>query len=78
MLGLKVWLDTPGFITFECGGDSRLVVSKSSANSTDTSTKVSWRVTDVGTVDGVADIGFAIVAWFTDPAGDSTAGVLRA
>ena len=88
-IGLPIWLETPDFVTFECGGDSRLVVTKSSENSTDLGTKVSWRVDDLeaevadlrargvtiddvpaaGTVDGVADLGFASVAWFSDPAG---------
>jgi hypothetical protein len=26
---------------------------------------------DLGTVDGVADVGFALAAWFVDPAGNS-------
>jgi hypothetical protein len=26
---------------------------------------------ELGTVDGVADVGFALAAWFVDPAGNS-------
>jgi catechol-2,3-dioxygenase len=90
-IGLDVLLDTEQFVTFRCGGDSRLVVTRSSTGSADEATKASWRVTDIatqvadlrrrgveiqdfpdlGTVDGVADVGFALAAWFVDPAGNS-------
>ena len=86
-VGLEIVLESDQFITFRCGGDSRLVVTKSSAGSADRATKASWRVTDLaaevadlrargvdiddlpelGTIDGIADIGFAYAAWFTDP-----------
>jgi len=86
-LGLAVLVEDEQFLTFRCGGDSRLVVTKSTAGTADTATKASWRVADLaaevaelrargvpiqdlpelGTVDGIADIGFALAAWFTDP-----------
>jgi catechol 2,3-dioxygenase-like lactoylglutathione lyase family enzyme len=86
-LGLEVLLDTEEFLTFKCGGDSRLVVTKSTTGTADAATKACWRVDDIasevtqlrargvkiadlpglGTVDGIADIGFALAAWFTDP-----------
>ena len=86
-LGLEVLLDTEEFLTFQCGGDSRLVVTKSTTGTADQATKASWRVDNIasevaqlrargvkiedipglGTVDGIADIGFALAAWFTDP-----------
>lgn len=86
-LGLDVLLETEQFLTFRCGGDSRLVVTKSTTGTADTATKASWRVDNIArevaqlkargveiedlpelnTVDGVADIGFALAAWFTDP-----------
>jgi hypothetical protein len=76
------------FVTFGCGGDSRLVVTKSTTGTAETVTKASWRVDDLagevaelrargvqlqdlpelGTVDGIADLGFALGAWFIDPA----------
>ena len=87
ILGLEVLLDTEEFLTFQCGGDSRLVVTKSTTGTADQATKASWRVDNIasevaqlrargvkiedipglGTVDGIADIGFALAAWFTDP-----------
>jgi catechol-2,3-dioxygenase len=92
-VGLKILIDTDDFVTFQCGGDSRLVVTRASAPSRDEQTKASWRVDDVAaevaelrargveiaeyhepgleTTDGVADIGFALSAWFVDPAGNS-------
>jgi catechol-2,3-dioxygenase len=86
-LGLPVLLEDEQFVTFGCGGDSRLVVTKSTTGTADQTTKASWRVDDLagevadlrargvqiqdlpdlGTVDGVADIGFALAAWFVDP-----------
>jgi len=86
-IGLEIILDSDQFVTFRCGGDSRLVVTKSSTGTADQATKASWRVTDLAaevanlrargvdiddlpelnTIDGIADIGFAYAAWFTDP-----------
>jgi catechol 2,3-dioxygenase-like lactoylglutathione lyase family enzyme len=86
-LGLEVLLEDPQFLTFACGGDSRLVVTHSTTGTADAATKASWRVDDLagevawlrargvrvqdlpelGTVDGVADLGFALGAWFVDP-----------
>jgi catechol 2,3-dioxygenase-like lactoylglutathione lyase family enzyme len=45
-LGLEVLLETGQFLTFRCGGDSRLVVTKSTTGTADTATKASWRVDD--------------------------------
>jgi|SRR5262245_591049 len=91
-VGLELLFESDEFVTFNCGGDSRLVITKSSAGSSDEQTKASWRVEDVAaevaelrsrgveiaeydypelkTVDGVADVGFALSAWFIDPAGN--------
>jgi catechol-2,3-dioxygenase len=92
-LGLEVLLDSDDFLTFRCGGDSRLVVSRSSTGTSDPQTKASWRVSDLAaevaelrsrgvqledldepglpTVDGIADVGFALAAWLVDPHGNS-------
>jgi catechol-2,3-dioxygenase len=86
-LGLEVLLEDQQFLTFRCGGNSRLVVTKSTTGTADEATKASWRVDNIAsevaelrargveiqdlaelnTVDGIADIGFALAAWFTDP-----------
>jgi catechol-2,3-dioxygenase len=86
-LGLPLLLEDEQFLTFACGGDSRLVVTHSTTGTREEATKASWRVDDLagevaelrargvplqelpelGTVDGVADIGFALAAWFIDP-----------
>ncbi|MGH9287894.1 MAG: VOC family protein [Acidimicrobiales bacterium] len=92
-VGLDVLIESDDFVTFACGGDSRLVVTRTSAPSSEQQTKASWRVTDVAaevaelrargvevadydepylkTIDGVADVGFALSAWFVDPGGNS-------
>jgi catechol-2,3-dioxygenase len=97
-IGLEILLDTDDFVTFSCGGDSRLVITKSTSGTTEQQTKASWRVEDIAaevadlrsrgidvaeydnpglkTVDGVADVGFALAAWFVDPSGN-TIGLLQ-
>src|SRR5262245_37717294 len=97
-LGLGTLIETDDFVTFACGGDSRLVITRSSTGSTEDQTKASWRVGDLvaevaelrsrgvevveydgpspTTVDGVADLGFALSAWFVDPSGN-TIGLLE-
>jgi catechol-2,3-dioxygenase len=92
-IGLEILFESDDFLTFRCGGDSRLVVTRSSTGTTDPQTKASWRVSDLAaevaelrsrgveveeydepglkTVDGVADVGFALAAWLVDPHGNS-------
>jgi hypothetical protein len=43
-LGLQVLLEDEQFLTFRCGGDSRLVVTKSSSGTREQATKASWRM----------------------------------
>jgi catechol-2,3-dioxygenase len=92
-IGLQVLIESDDFLTFGCGGDSRLVVTRSSSGTSEPQTKASWRVSDVAaevaelrsrgvefeeydgpglkTVDGIADVGFALAAWLVDPHGNS-------
>ena len=87
---MKVINSGPGVLSFKCGGDSELTVTKSSVGTKDDQTQAAFRVKDVRaevadlrrrgvkiedydlpgikTVDGIADIGFAWMAWFIDPA----------
>jgi catechol-2,3-dioxygenase len=98
MIGLEVLIQSDDFVTFRCGGDSRLVFTSTTAPSGERQTKASWRVDDVAaevaelrargvavadydepglkTTNGVADVGFALSAWFVDP-GDNTIGLLQ-
>jgi hypothetical protein len=97
-VGLEVLIESDDFVTFRCGGDSRLVVTRTSTPSTEQTTSASWRVDDVAvevanlrargvdvidydepglqTTEGVADVGFALSAWFVDPGGN-TIGMLQ-
>jgi catechol 2,3-dioxygenase-like lactoylglutathione lyase family enzyme len=97
-IGLESLIENDDFLTFKCGGDSRLVLTKSSTGSTEEQTKASWRVDDLAaelaelrsrgveieeydgpglkTVDGIADVGFALSAWFVDP-DRNTIGLLQ-
>jgi catechol-2,3-dioxygenase len=92
-IGLEVLIESDDFLTFKCGGDSRLVVTRSSTGTAESQTKASWRVSDIAaevaelrsrgvelqeydepglkTVGGIADVGFALAAWFVDPHGNS-------
>ena len=92
-VGLEVVLESDDFLTFRCGGDSRLVVTRSSSGTSEPQTKASWRVSNLAaevtelrsrgvaleeydepglkTVDGIADVGFALAAWLVDPDGNS-------
>jgi catechol-2,3-dioxygenase len=46
-IGLEVLIESDDYLTFECGGNSRLVVTRSSAGTSESQTKASWRVTDL-------------------------------
>jgi predicted enzyme related to lactoylglutathione lyase len=46
-IGLQVLSEDSGSVTFKCGGDSRLVISKSTAGTSDEQTQASFRVADV-------------------------------
>ena len=46
-IGLEVLIESDDFLTFRCGGDSRLVVTRSSTGTTEPQTKASWRVSDL-------------------------------
>ncbi len=46
-IGLEVLIESDDFLTFKCGGDSRLVVSRSDTGTSESQTKASWRVEDI-------------------------------
>jgi catechol-2,3-dioxygenase len=97
-LGLEVLVRSDEALTFKCGGESRLTVTKSTTGTADEQTQAAWRVDDLAselrelrargvrveeydqpglkTVDGVADLGFALAAWITDPGGNCL-GILQ-
>ena len=88
-LGLEILDESEEAITYKCGGDSQLAVTKSTTGTADEQTQAGWRVTDLAaeltelrsrgveiqeydmpglkTVEGVADLGFALIAWIVDP-----------
>jgi catechol 2,3-dioxygenase-like lactoylglutathione lyase family enzyme len=97
-VGLKILIDSPEGVSFQCGGESRLTITKSTTGTADSQTQASWRVNDIEaelaelrsrgvkieeydtpglkTEDGIADIGFARIAWFIDP-GKNTLGFMQ-
>lgn len=46
-IGLRVLSETPGGVTFQCDGDSQLVVTKSSVGTKDEQTQAAFRVADL-------------------------------
>ena len=88
-LGLEILHESAEEVTYKCGGDSQLAVTKSTTGTADEQTQAGWRVTDLAaelaelrargveiqeydmpglkTVDGVVDLGFALMAWIVDP-----------
>ena len=46
-IGLEVLIESQDFLTFTCGGDSRLVVTRSATGTSEPQTKASWRVNDL-------------------------------
>jgi hypothetical protein len=46
-IGLEVLIESDEFLTFKCGGDSRLVVTRSDTGTGEPQTKASWRVDDL-------------------------------
>ena len=81
-IGLEVLIESDDFVTFACGGDSRLVVTRSTTGTHEPQTKASWRVRDLAAeaadlrsrgveIDDIADVGFALATWFLDPHGNS-------
>jgi catechol 2,3-dioxygenase-like lactoylglutathione lyase family enzyme len=90
-VGLEILNESDEAITYKCGGDSQLSVTKSTTGTADEQTQAGWRVDDLAaelaelrsrgveiqeydmpemnlkTVDGVADLGFALMAWIIDP-----------
>jgi catechol 2,3-dioxygenase-like lactoylglutathione lyase family enzyme len=90
-LGLEIRSESDYEVTYKCGGDSQLSVTKSTTGTADEQTQAGWEVPDLAaelaelrargveiqeydmpeqglkTVDGIADIGFALMAWIIDP-----------
>ena len=46
-LGLPLLNETDERMVFKCGGDTRLIVSRSSVGTSDTQTQMVWRVPDI-------------------------------
>ena len=46
-IGLELLIESDDFLTFKCGGDSRLVVTRSAGGTSEPQTKASWRVDDL-------------------------------
>jgi predicted enzyme related to lactoylglutathione lyase len=46
-VGLEIVIESPYAVTFKCGGDSRLAISKSSVGTADEQTQAAFRVTDL-------------------------------
>jgi len=88
-LGLEILVENEVLIEFRCGGDTKVVVTKSTTGTADSQTQIRWEVEDLRreldelrsravtieeydlpglkTDNGIADLGFAWIAWIIDP-----------
>jgi catechol 2,3-dioxygenase-like lactoylglutathione lyase family enzyme len=88
-LGLEILAELEHSIQFQCGGGTKLAVSKSTVGTADSQTQIGWEVEDLRaeleelrargvkiedydlpelkTENGIADVGFALMAWIIDP-----------
>jgi catechol 2,3-dioxygenase-like lactoylglutathione lyase family enzyme len=46
-LGLPLLAETDERMVFKCGGDTRLIISRSTVGTSDTQTQMVWRVSDI-------------------------------
>ena len=46
-IGLKILTESPEGVSFQCGGDSQLDVTKSTVGTADSQTQAAWRVSDL-------------------------------
>jgi catechol-2,3-dioxygenase len=74
-IGLDVLIESDDFVTFRCGGDSRLVVTRSSVPSNEQQTKASWRVADVAAEVAALRARGVEVAEYDEPGLKTTEGV---
>jgi catechol 2,3-dioxygenase-like lactoylglutathione lyase family enzyme len=82
-LGLEEVLAEPDqFVAFQCGDGTRLAASRSTTGPATDATQANWRVPDIAAevadlrargvkIDDPVDAGFALVAFFSDPAGNA-------
>jgi catechol-2,3-dioxygenase len=75
MIGLKVLIASEDFVTFRCGGDSRLVFTRTTAPSGEQQTKASWRVDDVAAEVAELRARGVSVADYDEPGLTTTNGV---
>lgn len=98
-LGLEIISENAEAIEFRCGGETKLVVTKSTTGTSDSQTQIGWEVEDLHaeldalrsrgvtiedydmpglkTENGVADLGFAWMAWIVDPGKNALSIVQR-
>jgi catechol-2,3-dioxygenase len=74
-IGLEILLETDDFVTFRCGGDSRLVLTRSSTGSGEEQTKASWRVSDIAAEVAVLRSRGVDVAEYDEPGLKTVDGV---
>jgi catechol-2,3-dioxygenase len=74
-IGLEILLETDDFVTFRYGGDSRLVLTRSSTGSGEEQTKASWRVSDIAAEVAVLRSRGVDVAEYDEPGLKTVDGV---
>jgi catechol-2,3-dioxygenase len=74
-IGLEVLLETDDFLTFRCGGDSRLVITRSSTGMSGPQTKAVWRVSDLAAEVGELRSRGVVVEEYDGPGLKTTGGI---
>lgn len=74
-LGLPLLDETEERMVFRCGGDTRLIISRSTVGTSDTQTQMAWRVPDIhAAVDDLRARGVRIEE-YTEPDPVTTDGI---
>ena len=74
-LGLPLLNETDERMVFKCGGDTRLIISRSTVGTSDTQTQMVWRVPDIhAALDDLRSRGVRIEE-YTDPDPVTTDGI---
>ena len=74
-LGLPLLNETDERMVFKCGGDTRLIISRSTVGTSDTQTQMVWRVPDIhAALDDLRSRGVRIEE-YTEPDPATTDGI---
>jgi len=74
-LGLPLLNETEERMVFKCGGDTRLIISRSTVGTSDTQTRMVWRVPDIHAALGDLRARGVRIEEYTEPDPVTTDGI---